>query len=147
MCGIATAELNSLYKEISGMQILLKNEIETAIFHPFKHILPRSTNESTVAKLEDLEIQILKNVAYSQVHYPRGSLPNPPLAIHPRTEAIPQEGVYETIPGEVSLCHETVRMNSYELMNPREGSLIPPTTTESQPEAAYEMVTYENINC
>ena len=143
MCGSATAELNSLYKEISGMQILLKNEIETAIFHPFKHILPRSTNKSTVAKLEDPEIQILKNVAYSQVHYPRGSLPNPPLAIHPHTEAIPQEGVYETIPGESQPLPQD---SAYELMNPREGSL-PPTTTESQPEAAYEMVTYENINC
>ena len=142
MCGIATAKLNSLYKEISGKQILKKNEIETAIFHPFKHTLPRSIKESTVAKLEDPEIQLLKNVAYSQVHYPRGSLPNPPLAIHPSTEAIPQEGLYETIPGE---SQPLLRDSAYELMNPREGSL-PPTTTDSQPEAAYEMVNLENIN-
>ena len=95
-----------------------------------------------MAKLEDPEIQLLKNVAYSQVHYPRGSLPNPPFAIHPCTEAIPQEDVYEEIPGESQpLPQDSV----YELMNPREGSL-PPTITESQPEAAYEMVNLENIN-
>ena len=73
--------------------------------------------------------------AYSQVHYPRGSLPNPPLAIHPRTEAIPQEGVYKTIPGE---SQPLPRDSAYVLMNIREGSL-PHTTTESQPELTNDL--------
>ena len=101
------------------------------------------TKENTVAKLGDPEIQLMKNVAYSQVHYPRGSLPTPPFAIHQRTEAVPQEGVYETIPGENQ--PPPPQDSAYEIMNPREEPL-PTGTTDNPPEAEYEMVNLEDIS-
>ena len=95
-----------------------------------------------MAKLADPEVQTLKNVAYPQLHHPRDNLPNLPFPIHPSTEAIPQEEVYEEIPGESQPLPQDT---TYELMNLKEESL-PPTSTDSQPEAAYEMVNVEDNN-
>ena len=97
-----------------------------------------------MAKLGDPEIQLMKNIGYSQDHYPQGSLPTPPFAIHQRTEAVPQEDVYETIPGENQ--PPPPQDNADEMMNPREEPL-PTATTDNPPEAAYyEMANLEDIS-
>ena len=79
-----------------------------------------------VAKLEDPDVKVEDNIAYSTVprFLPRGNLPNPPIAIHQHAEEVVlQENVYDVIPEELQatvnqLGEEATR--SHEMANPNE---------------------------
>ena len=88
---------------------------------------------SEVATSGDLK----ENLAYSlHRHHSRGSLPSPLIVVNPLVKGrVPQEVVYETIPGEYE---EPVASNispleePYELMNPIDG--------DKPPEIGYDAV-------
>ena len=94
-----------------------------------------------MARSGDANIDIKENVAYS-VHkqHPRGNLPSPPIVVNLQAEGmVPQEGVYDCIPGEYQPSATDIRPHNlettYEIMNPC-GSDKPPETT-------YDEITHE----
>ena len=70
-------------------------------------------------------------MAYSvRKQHPRSNLPSPPIVVNLQAEGmVPQEGVYDRIPGEPQPSATDISLDtSYVIMNPC-GSDKPPETT------------------
>ena len=86
----------------------------------------RSIQLHEVATLEDPDVKVKDNIAYSTVprFLSRGNLPNPPIAIHQHAEEVVlQENVYDVIPEEPQatvnqLCEAGTC--SHEMANPNQ---------------------------
>ena len=92
-----------------------------------------------VATLEDPDIRIKDNVAYSAVHryHPRGNLPNPPTAIYQYAEDIAlQEHAYDVIPEETQATVN--RLHKASLCEVTKASEC--IGDSDKPEADYEVV-------
>ena len=108
--------------------------LEYDIFYPY----PRSIGLSALARSGGTNIDIKENVAYSvRKQHPRGNLPSPPIVVNLQAEGtVPQEGVYDFIPGEPQPSASDIRLDtSYEIMSPCGG--------DKPPETTYDEITHE----